>query len=124
MEDVWHINVLLNFSILGSDDGFLPVQRQAIIWKKNGLLLIGPLGTKFSKIFIKIKIFSFNEMHFNIDGLVQKKTNSSALAMEFLALTHRYVVCKMLTILFWSRVNRDQENITEQGKSEGFDSCD
>ena len=73
MEDVWHINVLLNFSILGSDDGFLPVQRQAIIWKKDGLLLIGPLGTKFSKIFIKIKIFSFNEMHFNIDGLVQKR---------------------------------------------------
>ena len=32
--------------IVGSDNGLWPDRRQAIIWTNDGLLLIGPLGTK------------------------------------------------------------------------------
>ena len=39
---------------IGSDNGLSPGQRQAIIWTNAGILLIGPLGTNVSEIFIKI----------------------------------------------------------------------
>ena len=39
-------------------------RRQAITWTNVIILLIGPLGTKFSEIFfIKIHTFSFKKMH-------------------------------------------------------------
>ena len=44
-------------SIIGSDDGFLPDRRQAIIWTNAGILLIGPLGTNFSEIVIETDPF-------------------------------------------------------------------
>ena len=34
----------------GSDNGLSPDRRQAIIWTKAGMLLIGPLGTNVSEI--------------------------------------------------------------------------
>ena len=37
-------------TIIGSANGLSPGQRQAIIWTNAGMLLIGPLGTNFSKI--------------------------------------------------------------------------
>ena len=40
----------------GSDNGLSPGRRQAIIWTNAGILLIWPLGTNFSEIFIKIYI--------------------------------------------------------------------
>ena len=44
---------------IGSDNGFSPGRRQAIIWTYAGTLLIGPLGTNFGEILIEIQIFSF-----------------------------------------------------------------
>ena len=41
-------------TIIGSDNGLLPGQRQAIIWTNAGVLLTGPWGTNFSEILIKI----------------------------------------------------------------------
>ena len=41
----------------------LPVQPQAIIWTNAGILLIGPLGTHFCEILIKIHTFSFKKMY-------------------------------------------------------------
>ena len=35
---------------IGSDNGLLPGQLQAIIWTSDGILLIGPLWTNFSEI--------------------------------------------------------------------------
>ena len=49
-------------SIIGSDNGLSPGRRQAIIWTNSGILLIGPLGTNFSEILIRIQIFSIKEM--------------------------------------------------------------
>ena len=45
-------------TIIGSDNGLSPDRAQAIIWTNAGLLLIGPLGTNFSEILIKIITFS------------------------------------------------------------------
>ena len=50
---VMHICVN-KLTIIGSDNGLPPGWRQAIIWTNAVLLLIGPLGTNFSEILIKI----------------------------------------------------------------------
>ena len=44
-------------TIIGSDNGLSPRRHQAIIWTNAGILLIGPLGTKFSEILVKILSF-------------------------------------------------------------------
>ena len=61
----WHtypsqtINMINDLTIFGSDNhnGLSPGRRQAIIWTNAGILLIGPLGTNFSKILAKFKHF-------------------------------------------------------------------
>ena len=50
-------------TIIGSNNGLSPGRCQAIIWTNAGILLIGPQGTKFNEISIKIHTFSFKEMH-------------------------------------------------------------
>ena len=52
-----------NFTTIGSGNGLSPGRRQAITWTNAGILLIGPLGTNFSEILIKIQTFSFRKMH-------------------------------------------------------------
>ena len=46
--------MLNKLTIIGSDNGFSPGRRQAIIWTNAGILLIGPLGINFSEILIEI----------------------------------------------------------------------
>ena len=48
-------------TIIGSDNGLSPHQRQALIWANAWKLLIGSLGTKFSEILIEIHIVSFKK---------------------------------------------------------------
>ena len=48
-------------TIIGSDNGFSPRRRQAIIWTNAGILLIGLLGTHFSDIFIENHTFWFKK---------------------------------------------------------------
>ena len=55
-------------TIIGSDNGLSPDQRQAIIWTNAGLLLIGPLGTNFSEILIEILTFSFKKMRLEVSS--------------------------------------------------------
>ena len=50
-------------TFIGSDNGFSPGRRQAIIWTNAGMLLIRTLGTNFSEILIEIDTFSFKKMH-------------------------------------------------------------
>ena len=45
-----------NLTIIGSDKCLSPGSRQAIVWTNAGLVLIGPFGTNFSEIQIKIFI--------------------------------------------------------------------
>ena len=53
----------MNWVSIGSDNGLLPIRRQAIILTNTGLLSIGLLETNFSEILIKIQNFSFTKMH-------------------------------------------------------------
>ena len=53
---------------IGSDNGLSPGRRQAIIWTNAGILLIGPLGTNFSEISIKILTFSFTKMRLKVSS--------------------------------------------------------
>ena len=55
-------------TIIGSDNGSSPGRRQAIIWTNVGMLLIGPLGTNFSEMLIKIYTFSFKKMHLKMSS--------------------------------------------------------
>ena len=55
-------------TIIGSDNGLSPEQRQAINWTNAGILLIGPLGTNFSEILIEIQTFSLKKMHFKMSS--------------------------------------------------------
>ena len=55
-------------TIIGSDNDLSPGRRQAIIWTNAGILLIGTLGTNFSEILIKIRIFSFKKMGLNVSS--------------------------------------------------------
>ena len=52
---------------IGSDNGLVPVRRQASIWINAGILLIWPLGTSI-RILIKMYTFSFNKMHLKISS--------------------------------------------------------
>ena len=61
-----HIYASVNRVSIGSDNGFLPVLHQAIIWTNAGVLSIQPIGTNFSEILIKIQNFSFTKMHLKI----------------------------------------------------------
>ena len=65
----WVMHICIGkLTIIGSDNGLSPGQCQAIIWTNAGILLIWPLGTKFSEILIKIHIFSFKKMHWNMSS--------------------------------------------------------
>ena len=64
---VTHICVS-KLTIFGSDNGMSPDRRQAVIWTNAGILLIEPLRTKFSEIFIEIYTFSFGKMHLKMSS--------------------------------------------------------
>ena len=55
-------------TIIGSDNGLSPGRRQAIILTNAWILLIGPLGTKFNEISIKIRTYSFKEIHLKMSS--------------------------------------------------------
>ena len=55
-------------TIIGSDNGLSPDRRQAIIWTNAGLLLIGPIGTNFSRILIEILTSSFKKMRLKVSS--------------------------------------------------------
>ena len=50
-------------TIVGSDNGLSPGRHQVIIWTNAGIVLIGPLGTRFGEILNKIYISIFQKMH-------------------------------------------------------------
>ena len=64
---VTHLCVI-KLTIIGSDNGLSPDWRQAIIWTNAGLLLIGPLGTNFIEILIKILTFSFKKTRLKVSA--------------------------------------------------------
>ena len=65
---VTHI-YLRKLTIIDSDNGLWPSQRQAIIWTKAGLLLIETLGTNFSEILSEIQTSSFKKKHLKMSSV-------------------------------------------------------
>ena len=57
-----------NLTIIGPDNGLSPGRRQAIIWTNVGILLIGPWGTNFSDILIRIHTFSWKKIHLKMSS--------------------------------------------------------
>ena len=55
-------------TIIGSDNGLSPGRSQAIIWTNDPILLIGPLGTNYREILIKIHEFSFKKIHLKMSS--------------------------------------------------------
>ena len=55
-------------TIIGSDNGLSPGRRQAITWTNAGILLIGPFGTNFSEISIKILTFSLTKIRLKVSS--------------------------------------------------------
>ena len=68
---VTHICVS-KLTITGSDNGLSPGRRQASIWTNDEILLIGPLGTNFSEIWIEIYTFSFRNMHLKMAAILSR----------------------------------------------------
>ena len=64
---VTHICVS-EITIIGSDNGLSPGRRQAIIWTDTGILLMGPLRTNFSEIFIEIHTFWLKQMRLKMSS--------------------------------------------------------
>ena len=65
---IWQFRVYasVNWVIIGSGNGLLPLRRQAIVWINAGILSIRSFGTNFGEILIKIQNFSFTKMHLKI----------------------------------------------------------
>ena len=55
-------------TIIGSDNGFSPDRRQAIIWTNDGILLIVPFGTAFCEILIEIHTLSVKKMQLKMSS--------------------------------------------------------
>ena len=68
IEAEWHTFTSVNRDIIGSDSGLSPDRGQAIIWTNAGILLIGPLWTKFSEILIETHTFSLEKMHLKMSS--------------------------------------------------------
>ena len=51
---------------IGPYNGLSPARRQAIIWTSAGILLTGPIGTKFSEILIEIHTSSLKKIHWKM----------------------------------------------------------
>ena len=59
----WVIHICISkITSIGSDNGLLPHQHQAIIWTNARILLIQPLGTNLSEILIEIHTFLFKKI--------------------------------------------------------------
>ena len=87
-----------NLTIVGSDNGLLPGRRQTIIWTNGWILLIGPLGTNFSEILIRIQTFSFKKMHLKLSSA---KWHPFCLSLNVIMLVADDLVLLLLTYINW-----------------------
>ena len=76
-------------TIIGSDNGLSPGQRQAIIWTNDGILLIGPSGTNFSEILIEILTFLFKKMRLKVSSAKRRPFCLGLNVLNFRQNTHK-----------------------------------
>ena len=87
-------------TIIGSNNGLSPGRRQAIIWTNDGILLIWPLGTNFSEMFIGIHIFSFKKMHLKMSSEYRRPfcLGLNVLEMSFVIKNFNFCKCDKFCI--------------------------
>ena len=91
-------------TILDSDNGLSPGQRQAIIWTNAGILLIEFLGTYFSEILIEIHTISFMKMHLKMSSAKRRPfcPGEDELKLYTMAADAGAVCCQRFSsALFW-----------------------
>ena len=86
-------------SIIGSDNGLPPGQRQAIIWTNGGILLMQNLGTNFSETLSEIYTFSFNKMRLKVPS---SKWRPFCLGLN--VLHNKYI--KYISLKLWKKSNK------------------
>ena len=107
-----------NITIIGSVNGSSPDRRQAIILTNDGILLIGPLGTNFSEILIKVQTFSFKIMRSKVSSA---KWRPFCLGLNVLTIALRaFSMCSSppkansgiftLKVIIWQQQNRTYQN--------------
>ena len=99
---------LCKLTIIGSDNGLWPGQRQAIIWTNAGILLIGPLGTNFSEILIGIQTFSFKKMHLK---MASAKWRPFYLSLNVLSVIKTWI-SNYIHCFIWDVVTHPCSNLT------------
>ena len=103
------IYALATYITIGSDNGLSPIWCQAIIWTNVRVLSIGPMGTNFSEISIKIQTFSFKKMHFKMSSAkcqpsclslnVSMKSGSNRMIREIFSV--KFTQLSIITIADW-----------------------
>ena len=101
-------------TITGPDNDLGPTRQQVIIWTNDGILFIGPLGTNFNEILIKIHTFSFKKMHLNMSS---GKRQPSCLCLNVLmSLWGRQSMRQLIRSVRWlAPGSREQEEAIRQG---------
>ena len=99
---VMHV-CISKLTITGSDNGLSPGQRQAIIWPNAGILLIGPVGTNFSEILIRIPTFSFKKIHLK---MASGKWQPFCLSLNALIFFHTHMLSRAVPSRPTYRVRR------------------
>ena len=96
-----HIYAQVNWASIGSANGLLPVQHQAITWTNAGLLSIWPQGTNFSEIAITIKNFSFTKYMCETDfcAMTVILSRSRWVLMEWTNNPTIWILVALLTLL-------------------------
>ena len=83
--------------IIGSDNGLLPGQHQAIIKTNAGILLIGPFGTNFGEIIIKFYIFSFKKRHLKMSSVILSQPQCVNSDCKFVA--QAFIICYLHLVI-------------------------
>ena len=71
---------LVTWVIIASENGSAPVRRRTITWTNVDLLIIRPLGTNISEIWIKIQQFSLKKMPLKMSS-AEAETEGTRAAM-------------------------------------------
>ena len=93
-----------NLANIGSDNGLSPGRRQAIIRSNAGILLIGPLGTNFSEIWIGIQTFSLKKIRLKMSSA---KRRPFCLGLNVLNLNRRHGIS--LRWCYWLSMPLDDQ---------------
>ena len=67
--------------------------RKATMWIDAGILLIGPIGTRFNEILIEIHTFSFKKIHLKMSSEKWRPFYISLDALRTLKYPNREILC-------------------------------